>query len=61
MNKTELFAIYFAGLVGWRMHPGYQRNSTVSPMSVEQCAELASRMVDITEDYSCRGSWLREQ
>lgn len=55
MDKTQLFAIYFAGIVGWRMHPGYSRENTDPPLSVEECAKLASRMVQITEDYSCRG------
>lgn len=55
MPNTDLFAIYFAGLVGWRMHPGYYRENTDPPLSVEQCAQLASRMVQITRDYECRG------
>lgn len=61
MDKTQLFAIYFAGIVGWRMHPGYSRDNANPPLSVEECAKLASRMVQITEDYSCRGYSLREQ
>lgn len=52
--KSDLFVVYFAGLVGWRMHPGYLRPGAAAP-SVEECAALALRMVEITEDLSCRG------
>lgn len=61
MDKTHLFAIYFAGIVGWRMHPGYNRENTKPPLSVEECAKLASRMVQITEDYQCLGYSLPAQ
>ena len=51
----NLFAIYFAGLVGWRYHPGYQREGA-NPPSLEECAMVAELMVEMTEAMQCRGS-----
>ena len=42
-----MFVIYFSGLVGWTMHPGYQRENTPC-LSVEDCASLAHGMVEMT-------------
>lgn len=56
MGRAELFAIYFSGIAGWQMHPGYSREDSPEPLNLTECAELASAMVDITESYLCRGS-----
>lgn len=43
----DLFAMYFSGVVGWSLHPGYFREGA-KRMTLEQCAELAESMVRIT-------------
>ena len=51
MNDQQLFALYFAGIVGWTLHPGYLREGS-GPKTLEQCRELAQKMVQITnEEY----------
>ena len=54
MNDQQLFALYFAGIVGWTLHPGYLREGH-GPKTIEQCRELAQKMVQITnEEYGKR-------
>lgn len=51
MSDKELFALYFAGIVGWTLHPGYLRDNS-QPMTVEECRALAKKMVEMTiEEY----------
>lgn len=51
MTDENLFAIYFSGIVGWTLHPGYLRDkeSKDQIMSLTQCADLADKMVKITK------------
>lgn len=41
----EPWDLYFASLCGWMLHPGYCREGVEAP-TVEECAELASKMVE---------------
>lgn len=53
-SDEQLFIIYFAGLVGWKLHPGYLRPGAQSP-DLQSIAEIARQMVTITREQSCRG------
>lgn len=51
MDDQQLFALYFAGIVGWTLHPGYLREGS-EPKTLEECRALAKKMVQITnEEY----------
>lgn len=55
MDRSQLFALYFSGLAGWRFHPGYLREGAKAP-SIEECAMIAHKMCDLTEEWEkCRG------
>lgn len=45
--------VYYQMIVGWQFHPGYLRDNA-TPLSLEECAELADRMMEIR---TCR-TWL---
>lgn len=53
-TDEQLFVIYFAGLVGWKLHPGYLRPGAQSP-DLQSIAEIARQMVTITREQSCLG------
>jgi len=55
VDKESLFALYFSGVLGWQLHPGYSREG-VKRLTVDECAELAEKMVEITkEKYGASG------
>jgi hypothetical protein len=43
-TEASLWALFFASLVGWRFHPGYDRASSGRP-NVVDCAALADFML----------------
>ncbi len=48
------FQLYFASLAAWVNHPGYLREGS-DPPTLEECADMAERMVLITEE---REKWV---
>jgi hypothetical protein len=46
----EVFDMYFATVVGMAIHPGYSRDN-VKQLTLEECAEVASKMVAIRKQY----------
>lgn len=49
MDDRDLFALYFGGIVGWQLHPGYQREGA-QRMPLERCRDLALEMVRLTNE-----------
>lgn len=47
----DVWDIYFSGLVGWSLHPGYLRDGARS-MTLDECADLADKMCEVRK---CRG------
>lgn len=44
----ETFDLYFSSIVAFQYHPA---NPAASRMSLEDCAEVAARCMDIREDH----------
>lgn len=47
--------IYYASLVGWLLHPGYQKPDTIKP-TLEEIADLADQMKEIRNARMGRSS-----
>jgi hypothetical protein len=52
MDKYFTFELYFAGIASIQYHPA---NPPETRMSLEECAEVADKMVKITEERLCHG------
>lgn len=52
-KEQQLWDIFFSGVVGWQLHPGYGREN-VEPMTLEECAELVDAMLKVRYER-CRG------
>lgn len=46
----NVFDLYYGTLVGMAMHPGFNRDNVVQP-NLEECAEIAQKMVEIRNNY----------
>ena len=59
MDDKASWDLYFAGIVGWTLHPGYLRENAERP-NLEECAKLADEMLKIKQEREkCLG--LEEQ
>lgn len=47
----DLWAFYFANVVGWQLHPGYFRENA-QRLNITECAELVDQMVKLTNERS---------
>ncbi len=48
MEQKEAWDIYFTGIVGWSLHPGYLKNPREKP-SLHECIKIADEMVRLRE------------
>lgn len=44
----DVWDIYFSGIVGWSLHPGYLREG-VRPLTLDECADLADDMMEVRQ------------
>lgn len=44
MDEDAIFAMYFSGIAAFQFHPA---NPALSRMSLEECADVADRMVEL--------------
>lgn len=58
MQNPMVWDLYFSGLVGWALHPGYMKDGRRT-MSLEQCADLADEMMIVRRER-CLGHKLEE-
>ena len=58
-DKMDELDFYYAGIVGWQLHPGYQREGS-KPMTLHECFALAQRMLEVKNEClgSAEQSWL---
>lgn len=49
----ELWDLYFSGIVGWSLHPGYLKTPDQKP-TLQECANLADQMILIRRT-TCHG------
>lgn len=45
-NEQQLWDLYYSGVVGWSLHPGYLRDNT-EKMTLEECADIVDKMIEI--------------
>lgn len=55
----DVWDIYFSGIVGWQMHPGYLREGA-KPLSLEECAQVATDMVKEREKWRTPAQQLQQ-
>lgn len=47
----EVWDFYFASLVAWMLHPGNQAQGVDPEQWLEDCAETATRMMGVREEW----------
>lgn len=48
----EIWDLYFSGIVGWKLHPGYKRADV--DIDLNACADLADKMIAVREERMIR-------
>ncbi len=57
MGKKTTWDLYFLTIVGWSLHPGYQRNPE-SKLTLDEAAHMADEMLRVREEKWQSGSKL---
>lgn len=54
-QEQNLWDLYYSGVVGWALHPGYLKDDGRHRMTLEECADLVDEMIKIRRQRKCRG------
>ncbi len=54
MNKQAVWDLYFAGVVGWTLHPGYLKEGMEKTRTFNDCADIVDEMMKV-RDERCLG------
>lgn len=52
LEEQRLWDAFYAGIVGWSYHPGYNRDNIEKP-TLEDCAKVADEMIEIRRKRKC--------
>jgi len=51
-REKAIWDLYYVGVVGWQLHPGYAREN-VEPLTLNECAELTNNMIKVRRQHIC--------
>ncbi len=58
--NVSVWDFYFAGVVGWTLHPGYLKVPMGETRTFNDCANIVDEMMKVREERLCHGELQQE-